>query len=371
KHNLEGVHLKAQIGAPEDGGGAKYIETMSAGTNFDDDKGNVTLTYEGANQNRLYFTDRAFTRVGGFTSFVPNPDPANKFDDDHLIPDFIPTNDAQFIYSAPTGAITTDINRRENHGLLPNFLGNGDVFNVGTFLHGGIAIGSDGMPFANDLQDDFQPKAQRNIAQLSAAYEFSDHFRFNGSFQYAGVDTTSISYPTFDDTVALLPDNAFINPTVALAIMANKKHQGILREDYLQLRNAERVKRDTYRTMLDFAGSLPNLTFLDKFRYDASFVYGRTDVDDIQIGNRIEDRFFAALDSVIDPATGKPTCRSNLDPSARPPDLRKLLHIFQFTDTDTLDPSQFPFTFTPGPNSGCVPFNPFDPNFDNRAAKAF
>lgn len=370
KHDLEGVHLKVQGGTSQDGGGAKYLETLSVGHNFDDGKGNVSLTYEATEQNRLYFTDRDFTDDNGYSSFVPNP--LNKGDKEHKIPDFIPTYDGQFIFSAPTGAITTDFAKDTNKHWLPNYLGNGSVFNRGTYLGGGLAIGSDGMPFSEDLQGDFQPDAQRHIAQVSGSYEFSRFFRLNGSFQYAGVDTKSISYPTFDETAVLLPDNAFLPQTVADAIQAAKHHEGLLAEDYLQLRNAEEVKRDTYRTAFDLAGDVPNPSFLDKFRYDLSFVYGKTDVDDIQLGNRIEDRFFAALDSVIDPATGKPTCRSNLDPSATPPNLHKFFHgNFGFTDTDTLDSRDFPFTFKTGPNSGCAAFNPFDPSADNSAALAF
>ncbi len=281
-------------------------------------------------------------------------------------------NDAQFIFSAPDGAITTDLDKETNKKKFPNYLGDGSPFDIGTYLGGGISIGSSGMPFAEDLQGDFQPDAIRHIAQVTGTYAFSRWFKFEGSFQYAGVDTTSLSYPTFDDSTVLLPDNAFIAPQVALAIEANKAQEGILREDYLELRNAEEVKRNTYRAAFDFSGDVPSPSFLSKLRYDGSFVYGQTDIDDIDLHNRVEDRFFAALDSVIDPATGKPTCRSNLDPSATPPDLHKVIHgFFAFTDTDNLNPADFPFTFAPGPDSGCVPFNPFDPHANNAASIAW
>ncbi len=370
KHNLDGVHARVQVGTSADGGGGKYMESLGVGRNFDDDKGNITIVYEGTNQDRLYFDQRDFTDVGGYSSFVPNP--LNKRDKKHLIPDFIPTYDGQFVFSAPTGAIVTEFNRHINRHRLPNWLGDGSVFDTGTYLGGGVSIGSDGMPFAQDLQGDFQPIARRNIAEIDGTYEFSRFFRLNANVQFAGVDTKSTSYPTFDETAVLLPDNAFLTPNVAAAIQATKRHQGLLAEDYLQLRNAEEVKRKTYRATLDLTGDIPTPSFLDKLRYDASFVYGKTDVDDIQIGNRIEDRFFAALDSVIDPNTGKATCRSNLDPSARPPDVHRFYHgNYGFTDTDTLDARNFPFTFTPGPDSGCAAFNPFNPKADNRAALAF
>lgn len=370
KHNLEGVHAKVQMGTSAEGGGSKFFESLAVGHNFDNDKGNVSIAYENTNQDDLYFTQRAITNVGGYTSFVPNP--LNKHDKDHVIPDFIPTNDGQFIFSAPTGAITTDFDKDTNPHKLPNWLGSGDMFNDGTYLGGGLAIGSSGMPFAEDLQGDFQPIAARHIAQIEGTYEFSHYFRLNASFQFAGVDTKSRSYPTFDETTVVLPDNAYLPANVAQAIQMSDHHEGLLAEDYLQLRNAEEVKRDTYRATVDLAGDLPQPSFLDKFRYDVSAVYGKTQVDDINIGNRVEDRFFAAMDSVIDPATGKATCRSNLDPSAAPPDLHKFFKgNFGFTDTDTLTSDGFPYTFTPGPNSGCVPFNPFDPNYNNAKSIAW
>jgi outer membrane receptor protein involved in Fe transport len=370
KHDLEGIHAKAQVGTSQDGGGGKYSASLAAGHNFDDDKGNITVLYEGFNQESYYFTQRDFTKVGGFTAFVPNP--ANKGDTAHVVPDFIPTNDAQFVFSAPTGAITTIFNKDENKKKFPNWLGNGDPFDLGTYVGGGVSIGSDGMPFAEDLQGDFQPIQRRNIGEIDGKYEFSRFFKLQASVQFAGVDTKSKSYPTFDEHTVILPDNAYLPTNVADAILANKHHEGSLAEDYLQLRNAELVKRQTYRATLDLSGDIPDPIFLDKFRYSASYGYGQTDIDDINVGNRIEDRFFAALDSVIDPKTGKPTCRSNLDPSAVPPDLHHILRgNYGFTDEDFLDSRDYPFTFTPGPKSGCVPFNPFDPNADNRASIAF
>ncbi len=47
-------------------------------------------------------------------------------------------------------------------------------------------------------------------------------------------------------------------------------------------------------------------------RYEFSYVYGRS-ASVVTSGNtRVTDRYFAAVDAVVDPATGKPTCRINL-----------------------------------------------------------
>ncbi len=362
KHDLEGIKATVQGGASQDGGGNSYLTAASVGHNFDDGAGNVTATFEGAYQDRLFFTQRSFTRVGGATFFVPNPNAGALG-----APNFIPTNDAQFIFSAPTGAIDTDLD------FLPDHLGNGQVFNLGTPISNSTAIGSSGQPFANVLQGDFLPTSRRYIGQLDGDYSFSRYFKVSAEFKYAHVDTKSFSTPPFDDFTAILPDNAFLPANVASLIAANGAGFGILSEDYLALRRAEEVKRNIYRSVLDVSGDVPfwNDT-IDNFHYDLSYVYGQSDIDDIDVGNRVEDRFFSALDSVIDPATGKPTCRSNLNPAAAPPDTFALLGFGSaFTDTDFFDPANWPATFTPGPNSGCVAFNPFDPNASQKAAIAF
>jgi outer membrane receptor protein involved in Fe transport len=239
------------------------------------------------------------------------------------------------------------------------------------------------MPYATDLHGDFLPLQKRNVSQISGRYDFSEMAKLTGEFKWAHVDSDAFSTPPFDDFTAIYADNAFLAPGLAAIINANgsngflgnsPKPFAILGEDYLQLTREERTIRDTYRGVLDLAGDLPwSNNWFDKLHYELSYVYGRTEVDDQDVNNRVEDRFFAAMDSVIDPGTGRPTCRSNLDPSAVPPDIgtNVATGFPAFSDTSQFDLSEYPFSFTPGAGSGCVPFNPFDPNYDNRASIAW
>ena len=91
----------------------------------------------------------------------------------------------------------------------------------------------------------------------------------------------------------------------------------------------------------------------DRIDLDMSYVYGRSDSTVRQTNTRFNDRFLAAVDVITDPATGQPTCRSNLQPignSDQP--YYNFFTGFSFGDFDQL-------SFTPGPNSGCIPFNLF------------
>ncbi|MGA9795979.1 MAG: TonB-dependent receptor [Rhizomicrobium sp.] len=367
KHNLEGITAKVQAGTSQDGGGSKYLAAVSVGHDIDNGNGNVALTFEDSYQDRLNYMQRSFTQVGGFTAFVPNP--VNKHGKKLNLPANIPTNDAQFIFSAPSGAIDTTVKGRE----FPTYLGDGQPFIAGVGVGGGSAIGSSGMPYANDLQGDFLPIEHRRIGQVQIDDRFSNWFKVSTELKYAHVDTKSANIAPYDDDIMITAQNAFLPANVAAAIAANKFGQGALSEDYLDMREAERVARDTYRGVLDISGDFPLPSFFHDAKYDLSYEYGKTDIDDEDENNRNIDRFVAALDSVIDPATGQPTCRSNLHPNAIPPTLR---HYYgkgnnYFSDEQEWFPNQFGTTFTPGPNSGCVPYNPFDPNYNNKAAIAW
>jgi outer membrane receptor protein involved in Fe transport len=366
KHNLEGVTAKVQAGTSQDGGGSKYLAAASVGHDIDNGNGNIAFTFEDGYQDRLNYTQRSFTEVGGFTAFVPNP--VNKRGKIPNLPANIPTNDAQFIFSAPTGAIDAYLTG------MPNFLGNGQRFNLGTNVGGGSAIGSSGQPYANDLQGDFLPIEHRRIAQFEGDEEFSKWFKVSTELKYAHVDTKSANIAPYDDDIMITAQNAFLPANVANAIAHNGLGLGALSEDYLDLRESERVARDTYRGVLDVSGALPLPEFMHDAKYDVSYVYGQTDINDVEENNRNIDRFAAALDSVIDPKTGQPVCRSNIDPGAIPPTLLQYYGPGNnyFSDTQyQWTPKQFGTTFTPGPNSGCVAYNPFDPNYNNRAAIAW
>jgi iron complex outermembrane receptor protein len=99
--------------------------------------------------------------------------------------------------------------------------------------------------------------------------------------------------------------------------------------------------------------------FDNGMRFEFAYNYGRTDIDTTNRNSRVEDRFFAAVDAVIDPATGQPVCRSTLDPSATPP-----LSPFPAAREGFL-------TFTPGEGSTCRPINLFGTDSITTADRGF
>lgn len=364
KRNLEGLHARAQGGFSEDGGGNTFMGSMAYGLNTDDGRGNISAALEFSEQARLSYTDRTFTQPGQILRFVPNPDASS--------PQLVPVPNATYIWSAVTGVVSTDF----LNTFSPDFTGNGQPYVHGNEYDFYDAIGGSGQPSANVTQGDFLPVQSRKIAQVDAHYDVSDLFKVSAEFKYAKVTSDSRNTPPWDDFLAIMPDNAFLPTNIRDAILAGDTGVGVFGADYLGLRRRERVTRDTYRTSLDITGDLSKFagSVVKDLTYDVSYVWGETSVDDADLGIRVEDRFFAAMDSVIDPATHQATCRSNLNPSALPPDTYGLLAGVlgdgpAYSDTSPATYGQL--SFTPGANSGCVPYNPFTPYANQAASVAF
>ena len=94
KQNFEGVDYRAQFSSPEDGDAENAFFSLTAGTNFANDRGNITFNFEYMDQAVLRSRDRDFTSQEGSQEFIANspalaqaynrnPDALNVF-----IPDF-------------------------------------------------------------------------------------------------------------------------------------------------------------------------------------------------------------------------------------------------------------------------------------------
>jgi iron complex outermembrane receptor protein len=366
KHDLEGIDARTQASFSDGGGGNSYTYAASIGHNFDNGNGNVTLTYEGYVQNSLFYTQRPEFRTGNFGSMQPNP--LNPTGADPSLPANIPMRNV----TIPSFGGIGEINALNGQ----TFNGNGKPFNFGMpITDSNDAIGGDGLPLAPASFADFVPITHRNIAEVSADDQFNRWFKLSGEFRFAHVDTKNAEENPFFE-MPVTNQNPFLPAGVRSAISGNGtagagpdgSALGLLTEfPYLipGTALAEKVSRDIYRGVLGANGYLPAPDFMHDAKWDVHYVYGQTDVSDQDQHDLVDDRLAAAMDVVKGPSG--PTCRSNLEPGTPPPDLS----IFGLPVLDAIigyPTSLFGSTFTPGANSGCVPFNPFDPSANNKAA---
>jgi hypothetical protein len=261
------------------------------------------------------------------------------------VPDNLLECDVRFYDSNPLGAVDVDLD------FVPDFLGTGERFDPGRFVGDIYQVGGSGTPVST-YSGDILPKTDRYIANLLLNFNVTDSINFFAQGKYARIDSETENQPTFDFFLRVRPDNAFLNPTLSNALRANRNTFGALvnRDNFDLGRRGQAARRQTYRGVLGLTAEMT-----ENIRLDLAYVYGRTTNDTTQTNNRFNDRFFAALDAVRDPATGNIVCRSNIAPVTGS---NQNFGGPNFTAFNFLaPPNGTVLSFTPGPNSGCVPFN--------------
>lgn len=348
KRNFEGLDVRVQYGAPEQAGGETFLGSAVAGANFDDDKGNVTVAVEIYDLQEINRDDRDYARSGNRETLVNNPGTNPSETSTRVF-----RRDVRYIDSSRLGAVYTDNDFTDTLSGV-DFTGDGNPWADGIDVGDFSMIGGSGTR-TDEYVDQLLPGQDRQTLNLTGAYDFSRAFRLSGELKYVQTHTAFVGQPTFDFFVPILPDNAFI----PAPILADASQPGALFDtdgalyvttDNFGLGNTAReIDRQTFRGVLAADGDIT-----DWLQYNLSVVYGRTQEDSTYINNRINERWFAAIDAVDD-GSGNIVCRSDLDPTALPPGFEG-------------GPADFGTTFTPGAGSGCIPINIFGGQISPAAA---
>ena len=328
KRNFDGLAARGQLGLSSRGDAANQFGSIVFGKNFADERGNIAVAYEYSNQKRLSSFDRDFTgNPLANRQLLRN---LSDFPDDPNVPDRVIYNNVTWSDSAIDGAVDLDFDE------IPDFNGSGQVYDRGIVLRSasGRAIGGSNTPTAGYFGD-LIPSNERNAFNILSSFEFSPALRVFAEGKYVRTRAFSVGQPSFDFFTTLAPDNAFLNDRFGAA---NTPDGALITRDNFDFGiRGERIKRETYRAVLGAEGSIT-----DNAKYEISYVYGQTSAAGTQSSNLIADRYFAALDAVRDPATGRIVCRSTLNPAGN------------------IDPNNYDrpaTTFTTGPNSICRPLN--------------
>lgn len=342
KRNFEGLTARAQAGISSEGDAGKRFASITAGHNFGD-TANIAFNYEYSKEDRLDSQGRRRNLSRNYTTFQNNPDDPN---DDPNIPDNVPLTDIRFFDSSRGGGIDTDFDG------LPDYNFDGTPWDPGRFVPPFYQQGGSGTPRA-DYIGDLLPEIERHSVNALGHVAITPAVNFFVEGKYVHTKSFSISQPTFDFSVLIQPDNPYL-PASLRGIAAANGGVEVNRDNFDLGSRGEDISRQTIRSVVGFDGKIS-----DHAKFEISYTYGETKVTNRQLGNRYNDRFYSAVDAVVDPATGAITCRSNLDPTALP-------------DQPDANPGITNFgSFTPGPNSGCVPLNLFGEGSPSPAAIAF
>lgn len=185
------------------------------------------------------------------------------------------------------------------------------------------------------------PKEERYTVNLVSHFDINDRMTAFGELKYSAQENDNEEQPTsFWDLVFGAPDNPFLPEFIQP--IADQTGGVAITVDPIFLGAGRRVtERETFRGVFGIEG-----TFENGWSYELSGNYGRFEQSIERSNEVIVDRFFAATDAVLDPASGQAACRSSVDPNA------------PATTTPFNIPSWDPgyYSFTPGDGS-CVPLN--------------
>jgi outer membrane receptor protein involved in Fe transport len=322
KKKFEGLQFDAQYGS-DDGYGAKRSASVTAGKSFLDDRLNVAVTgfwskEDGVEANQLknahnYGTITNPNDLSGplDSTFYSSPNAIKN--------DGIP--DSLFVPNVGSDLVTPNGTLLSSSTLAPQFSfgPNGEVVPIPTrtgfnsFAFAQLPANCQDCYFGDNFTQLASPFESKG-ANLRANMDFTPHFHGSLDAKFVQTDVSNTIQPSFSfGDFQLAPDNAFTPTAVRSALAGTAPEDYPLIAKFLNNGRTEDIRRRTYRVVAGIAGDF-DARFAN-VNWDASLNYGETDARFTNTSLEITQNFDAALDSVIDPATGKPACRINV-PSA-------------------------------------------------------
>jgi len=374
--SFDGLELRTQAGITDDGDAEEFFMSVANGFDFDSGRGSMVFAAEYQQTQPIFAGDRSFAGAGR-QFLVPNgpalgvdPRFSNTFVGDLRLP----ISSAGGIIAIGDGGASAFVEAVLSGGVpgcdtigaasIPTcqIFANGQLrpYNPGDrFIDGFNASGGDGVPAEPD-DEILLPDTERFLFQAAFDYELHPNINVFADGKFVLSETQESNQVNgFNDDIPILLDNPFI-PAELRAQLETLQGEGldpviVMSRDVLDTaaRSNPLAERKTFRGVLGINGELPGVGF----DYEVAYVYGRTDAD-ISSRNRVEDRYFAAIDAVVDPDTGEIVCRSEIDPTAVVPP----------SSPFPAQNSNFQIsTFVPG-DGQCVPVNIF--GFDSISPEA-
>ncbi|MGH8052756.1 MAG: TonB-dependent receptor domain-containing protein [Stenotrophomonas sp.] len=338
KKSFEGFELRGQKGMANEGGFDRSFVSFSGGNSFADGRGNAAIAMEYSKQDRFGRGDRAIGRE--YLVSVPNP----SFDKSKPPSESNP----QTVLSRPGGNHSISYGGTFNAGAAFDFrnpatYGNRYVFNEdGTFRknrYDGVVVSNTSCvdcDFADlNAVADLQPAFDRFSFNTVVNFDLNDNHRMFFEGKYSKTESNYYGQPSFDSSLRVRRDNAYISPELGALMDANNMTQLVMgRFNGDAGRRGESIERQTTRAVLGVEGYLS-----ENWSYEASANYGQTTIARQNLNNRINERWHAGLDAVVDPSNGKIVCRSSID-------------------ADAINPNTG-LRYNPLLVNGCVPFSVF------------
>ena len=311
KDDFEGFEVSAQGSRNfSEGDYSSFYVNGMFGANFDNDRGNAVFSVGYSKNDRLFKRDRGLENDFRFLS---NPDDTGPGDG---IPGRIIFDDVRFAYfgiNTPTGflPIGNDGNASGTWSTViwDNALNRFRLFDggrtLGRDIDGFASLGSDG---GDGRFFDTQVAPSRRInAYTKVDYELTPDINARAEFIFADTKSADIIGPVFDVfSTFVTTDNAFM-PQQTRDALSNAGQSGF----WLSRQHNEFGPRmaEMDREYFSFSAGVDGNLFNDKVAWELVYDYGQSNTQNTNRNDRLDANWFNAIDSIIDPGSGRPVCR--------------------------------------------------------------
>jgi len=390
KQNYEGLNLDTQAGVTEDGDGAQERIQVLFGHNFDDGRGNITLSAAYTKADGITSAERGFDTPSGEINPLGNPNqyaPTFGAVYPFLSPYGVPSNFFGIVgVNQTTGApVGTYLNAA---GQPLRFDNNGNLvaFNPGkplSYQIAGLGAVITQVPSSDTVTtravNPILSPSDRTYVNGMAHYDLTDHLRAVLRFSYertgasltaqGNVPTSSIfGLTAVAQPQTIAPSNPFLTPASRAFFLANPNpvlgsNDFSLSRSYDDVTSGRvNVDQNTYTVQGGFEGDFN--AFGRNFKWDVTASDGRTERGNTTVGV-LSTRLGYALNSVLtDPTmTNILPTPANLDPATF--SFNPSTGLYTQSGTGDIITCQVrvagmaPAGANPADVSACAPYNPF------------
>lgn len=299
KDDFEGIEANVQYGS--DGGGVYDTLTYGVTAGVNHDHGNAVLHVSRTESGGLTRGDRG---LGTAYRFVSNP--ANKTSDDG-IPARIPMRDLRFAYFAlgtPTGYLPFGKNGAKTDVIFDSASQTFRPLNAGErgVIDGSYSTEEGGIQNADTL---VAPLERTNV-YAKADYRLTDRLKVFTEAVFADVTARDRISAVFDSNASISIDNPLMPTAVRDGLIAaGANSMSFARShDEFGMRGTD-MNRKYYSLAAGLEGE-----FGQTWKWSTVFEYGKSQTSNRNLNDRIDGRWFEALDAIRDPSSGDIVCRS-------------------------------------------------------------
>ena len=181
-----------------------------------------------------------------------------------------------------------------------------------SFAFGNFPDGCQTCFYPEDYEN-FSPGVEKINLASTLSYELTDDIVFNSSFKYVRSNIDQQFQPSFrfGNISINVEDNAFIDPSLRQTLLDAGQTTVSMAKFFDELGNRS---ADNRRELFRYTAGLEGAFQVSEtdFNWELYYVYGETTNTRITKNDLIPDNLVAAVDSVIDPATGQAACRSQV-----------------------------------------------------------